>query len=70
MPERESFGDVVRESGNGAVIDGQIIGRFDRVGGGEKSRGERALKKKMLINDERSRNVYENKQRNDALSEK
>ena len=26
--------------------------------------------KKMLKNDERSRNVYENKQKNDALSEK
>jgi hypothetical protein len=39
-------------------------------GGGEKSRGERALKKKMLINDERSLNVYENKRKDDKLSDK
>ncbi len=36
---------------------------------GEKWRGGRALKKKMLINDERSRNVYENKQKDDDFTE-
>jgi len=36
---------------------------------GKRCRGERALKKKMLINDEGSRNVYENKQKDDNLVE-
>ena len=34
------------------------------------SREARALKKKMLKNDERSLNVYENKQKYDYLPEK
>jgi hypothetical protein len=45
-------------------------GTFHGGDGGEKSRGERALKKKMLINDERSLNVYENKRKYDKLSDK
>jgi len=36
---------------------------------GEEWRRERALNKKMLFYDERSRNVYENKQMNDNFTE-
>jgi hypothetical protein len=48
--------------------DDPAQGGFHGGGGGERSRGERALKKKMLINDERSLNVYENKRKDDKFS--
>ncbi len=52
---------------------GQIIRRregFMVAAEGEKWRGGASREKKMLINDERSRNVYENKQKDDNFTEK
>jgi hypothetical protein len=51
---------------------GQIIrrtGRFHGPGGGRIVALGARTEKKMLINDERSRNVYENKQKDDAFTE-
>ncbi len=45
-------------------------GRFHRRGGGGKVARGASTEKKMLINDERSRNVYENKQKDDTFTDK
>jgi len=55
--EVEKAGHIIR-CREGAIVAAE----------GEKCRGERALKKKVLINDERTLNVYENKQKDDNLS--
>jgi hypothetical protein len=55
----ENAGQIIRRRG-GLIVEAE----------GEESHRERALKKKMLINDERSRNVYENKQKDDNLPSK
>ncbi|HMD85378.1 MAG TPA: hypothetical protein VKO18_11850 [Terriglobia bacterium] len=44
-------------------------GRFDGRGGGGKVARGASLEKKMLKNDDRSRYVYENKQKNDNFTE-
>jgi hypothetical protein len=53
----ENAGQIIRRRGGSSV-----------AAEGEKWRGERALKKKMLINDVGTSYVYENKQNDDTLS--
>jgi hypothetical protein len=64
------------EERTNAQTDAENTGQINRRRGGsivaaegEKSRQERALKKKMLINDVRTGNVYENKQKDNNLPE-
>ena len=50
----ENAGQIIRRRG-GEIVEGM----------GKKSRGKRALRKKMLIIDDRSHYMYENKQKDD-----